>query len=122
MDTSNLVEPNAEISEKDHLVGEADVDLRKLYSLAISWEKTAIETLVAARYINSKTDQEQRMEKANELRKKSEIMMEIFWISLKDSFDLWQKQSIGIRKNWKVVWSEPEVPPILGILGDLFGR
>jgi hypothetical protein len=122
LDLEGLLEPTTEVGAKDHVVGEADTDLKRLYGLAMQWDKTAIESLVAARYVNNREHQEHHVEKATELHKKSELLMEIFWASIKDSFDLWQKPSVGIRKGWKVVWSEPEVPPIIGILGELFGR
>lgn len=122
LDPKFLPEPTTEVGSRDHVVGEADTDLKRLYALAMQWDKAAIESLVAARYINNREDQEHLVEKAAEIRRKSELLMEIFWVSLKDYFDLWRKPSVGIRKGWKVVWSEPEVPPIIGILDELFGR
>jgi len=122
LDSKVLLEPTSEVQPKDHVVGEADPDLKRVYGLAMQWEKTAIEMVVAVRYVNNRANQEQTIHKADELKKKSEILMDIFWTSLKDSFDLWQRPSVGIRKGWKVVWTEPEVPPIISILGELFGR
>ncbi len=117
-----LIEPTGEVQPNEHAVGTADTDVRKLYGLAMQWDKTAMETLVAARYVNSRADQESAAETASVLHKKSQILMDIFWASLKDSFDLWQKPSIGVRAGWKVVWSEPEVPNLGDVLGRLFGN
>jgi len=114
-------EPHNEVGLKDHVVGEAEPEVRKLYQLALRWERTAIESLVAARYINDRRRQEQDVERASMLRKKSEMLMDIFWTSLKDHYDLWGKSEIGIRKGWKVVWSEVEVPPIIDALRNFFG-
>lgn len=116
-----LIEPTAEVGKKDHVVGVADEDIRKLYGLAMQWDKVAMETAIAARYVNNRADQEQSAERALMLHKKSELLMDLFWASLKDAFDLWQKPSVGIREGWKIVWSEPEVPPIIGLLGKMLG-
>ncbi len=120
-----LFEPQTEISKIDHIVGEVDDDLKKLYCIAMQWKKAADETLPAARRIN--VDQDQQLAKARELYQKSEILQEIFWISLEDSFNLWHRRSIGVRKGWKVVWTElseapemPETPLILNMLRNLF--
>ena len=117
-----LFEPHAEASSNDHIVGDLDDDLKKIYTLALRWEKVATEMLLGARYINDDDRRYQDIVKANELHRKSEILIDIFWVSIKDTFELWQKPAIGIRKGWKVVWSDANpIPPILGILGDLFG-
>ena len=115
------IEPNAELEPKDHVVGRADMEVRKLYSLAMQWDKVANETMLAARYLSDRAKQQEAVAKAVELHAKKEILLNIFWASLKDAFGLWDKPSVGIRRGWQVVWSEFEIPPILGILGDLFG-
>lgn len=122
INAGELLEPYAEASSDDHVVGDLDDDLKKIYTLALRWDKAAIEMLVSARYVNDDMRRKQDLEKASELRRKSELLMDIFWVSIKDSFELWKNPSIGIRKGWKVVWSDANpIPPILGILGDLFG-
>jgi hypothetical protein len=115
-------EPNNEVKKDEHVVGIADPDVRKLYSLAMQWQKSSMETAVAARFINKRNEQEESFETAAILQKKSELLMEIFWVSLKEAFNLWDKSSIGVREGWKVVWSEPEMPQIGDILGGLFSR
>ncbi|MBI2065802.1 MAG: hypothetical protein HYT68_01905 [Candidatus Zambryskibacteria bacterium] len=120
-DFKHAIEPNAEVGPQDHKVGTADLEVRKLYSLGMQWDKVARETLLAARYISDKNRQREMITRATEFHEKSDILLSIFWASLKDTFGLWGKPSIGIRSGWHVVWSESEIPPILGILGDLFG-
>ena len=121
MDFKHAIEPNREVGPKDHKVGKADPEVRKLYSLGMQWDKAAHETMLAARYLSDKTKQQEAIAKAEELHEKSEILLNIFWASLKDSFSLWGKPKIGIRTGWYVVWSEDDIPSILGILGDLLG-
>ena len=120
VDEKNLFEPLTEIGDGDHEIGEADIDLKRLYSLAMKWQKSSMELMVAARYVNNREDQEYKIKKAKELGQKSELLMEIFWTSIKEMYNVWHKPSIGIRKGWKIVWSEPEEPPIPGFLKDLF--
>lgn len=119
MSSNTALEPTGEIEPRDHRVGNADPEVRKLYSLGMQWDKAANETMLAARYISDKAKQRDAAVKATELHAKSEILLDIFWASLKDAFGLWDKHQIGIRRGWVVVWSESEIPPILGILGNL---
>ncbi|MCL4392308.1 hypothetical protein M1413_03175 [Patescibacteria group bacterium] len=121
VDEKNLFEPLAEIEDGDHEIGEADMDLKRLYSLAIKWQKSSMELMVAAQYVNNREDQEYKIKKAKELGQKSKLLVEIFWTSIKEMYNVWHKPSIGIRKGWKIVWSEPVEPPIPGFLKDLFG-
>ncbi len=54
--------------------------------------------------------------------------MNLFWIFLKTEFDeyrLWEKDSVGVKKKFKVVWREssssgPTIGDIFGYLG--FGQ
>lgn len=123
MDTSKLIEPPQEVDcNRDHVVCDAEEALRKLYSLAMQFEKEATVALINARYSGNVNDIKDAVENGTRLMKKVETLREIFWISLKDNYDLWDKSSVGIRKGWKVVWSDSDpVPPIIGLLGDLFG-
>lgn len=123
LDKDKLMEPPSELDpDRDHLVADAEIELRRLYSLAIHWEKTAMEMILAARYMNDDSKRENSARKASQLAEKAQLLMKIFWVSIKDTYELWDKPSVGIRKGWKVVWTDPDpVPPILGILGDLLG-
>jgi hypothetical protein len=63
---------------------------------------------VAAQHAKTKENFEYHAKKASEWHRKHEILMESFWVSIRDSFDLWDKSSVGIRKDWKVVWCDEE--------------
>lgn len=122
VEEKGLIEPQAEPGSGDHVVGTAGPELQKLYSLALTWEKAATEAILAARYSTTKVNLNQTAVKITQLREKAKILMEIFWISLKDAFNLWDKESVGIRKGWKVVWTNPQSPSIGDILGQIFGQ
>lgn len=102
-----LPEPITEIGEEDYLVGEANTDQRKLFHLASQYDRIATMSLLEARYV-SEEERESLTKKATEFYKKSELILEIFWVSVKDSFNLWGEPSVGIRKGWKIVRSESE--------------
>ncbi len=123
VDEKNLFEPQIDIDIEggDHEIGEADADLKKLYSLATKWQKSSMELMVAAQYVNNREDQEYKIKKAKELGQKSNLLMEIFWVSIKEMYNVWHKPSVGIRKGWRIVWSEPNGEPLPGFLKDLFG-
>jgi hypothetical protein len=106
----DLIEPETEVNSKDHVVGEMNADLKRLFGLARQWGEAANEVLGKTGYLFHQEHIEHHIEKALELREKSGLLTEIFWASVKESFGLWQKPSIGLRKGWKVVWSEPETP------------
>lgn len=121
----DLAEPETEVDSKDHVVGEMDADLKRLFGLARQWREAANEVLGKSGCLFHQEHLEHHIEKALELREKSELLGEIFWASVKESFGLWHKSSIGLRKGWKVVWSEPEedpssemgIPLIISIVG-----
>lgn len=102
------LEPFGDVKENDHVVGETDDELKRLYELAIQYEKSGFESFLAAQHAKTKENFEYHAKKAMEFHKKHEILIADFWISIRDSFDLWIKSSVGIRKGWKVVWSDEE--------------
>ena len=102
-----LVEPDAKAEGEETVVGTAPLETRKLYALWMRWERFAAENMVEYKY-SSKDDS--YLKKAIEFDHKAQVIRELFWISLKDAFNLWGKHSVGIRQNWTVVWFENENP------------
>ncbi len=124
MDATKLIEPPHEVDpSRDHVVCKAEEALCKLYSLAMQFEKEANVALINARYSGNLNEIKDALENGARLMKKVETLREIFWISLKDNHDLWNKPSVGIRRGWKVVWSDSDpMPDIRDIISGLFGR
>jgi hypothetical protein len=102
------LEPSFDVRASDHIVGTADNELKKLYELSIQYEKSGFESFVAAQHAKTKENFEYHAKKASEWHRKHEILMESFWVSIRDSFNLWDKSSVGIRKNWEIVWYDEE--------------
>lgn len=122
MDPKSMLEPNADVELNEHIVGQADDSLRRLYALFLRFAKTAKESAVAAEFVNESERQEHYLEQAGIHTARASALREIFWISLKDAFDLWQKPNVGIRRGWKVVWFESKRSPIVGLLGGFLGE
>ena len=123
MNMNEILEPNTEVGNTERVIGVLkDNDLKKIYTLAMQWDRLAIENIVTARY-SGDDDRNSLMIKSNELHKKSELLIEIFWTSLKDVFNLWGAEEVlGIRKGWKVVLFKPVPPPIAAFFNQIFGQ
>lgn len=114
-------EPQTELSEEDHVVGEATEEMKRLYAAAQNWERQAAEAYVAARYEPDDEKKRQHAVYAASMANKSSVTMDIFWIEATDAFDLWGKIGIGIRKGWQIVWQDRSDVSLLDVLGGLLG-
>lgn len=118
-----VIAPEGEIEQKDHLAGDLnnDTQLQRIYTLGRKLSESGARMLLEAHLARKHDQQEELLIKASELRAKAEIVMSIFWISIKDSFQLWDKPSVGIRQEWQVVWSDQDIsiPPFFRNLLDL---
>ncbi|MBU2101259.1 hypothetical protein KKH05_00850 [Patescibacteria group bacterium] len=114
--------PDSEVSVDDYEVGQASPELQRLYITALQWLKKSAELALQAQFYRGSDEERMSLvRRALELRSKGEILQNIFWAAVRDEFNLWEKDSIGIRKNWAVVWMDSRIPPIIGFLQDLFG-
>lgn len=109
------IEPDTEVEQTDHVVGEVSPELRKLFSISRSMQMEAEQTGLNLRYGREK-NQEAAQEKMLMLLDKSKILMQIFWSELKDVHNLWSQPAIGVRKGWKVVWSDDDRPHFIRAL------
>lgn len=117
-----LMEPLEEADEEyEHEIGEADEELRRLYHLAISWEKMAASKAIEARYARDRESAEISMQLARMFSRKSRAIFEILWITVRDIFDVWDKPCINMRRGWKIVWFEQRMPSGPEIIGRFFG-
>ena len=106
------INPKAKVDpKKDHIVGDMTEDQKKLYTRWLNLEQVFEQTLLEAKYETDEDKQKKLLIKVEELHTKAEVVKEIFWISVRDEFELWGKGAIGVRKGFKVVWSEEENEP-----------
>lgn len=97
----------ADIEPSDHDVGEISVELRKYFILSRQFTHGAARMFLEVQLAQNQQTQEEAASKCLELETKAKLLREIFWISLKDEHRLWNKESIGIRRGWRVVWNSP---------------
>ncbi|GAI05743.1 unnamed protein product [marine sediment metagenome] len=110
-------EPDMPVAEEDHIVGDMSESLKKLWTLWKQTAYTASSLTLQLRY------GEQNVSKGQiyELDAKAEALRGLFWIALNDEFELWDKIHVGVRKGFKVVWNEEEMPHIPPFLKGLMG-
>jgi len=115
LDEKDLYEPDLELGPKDKKCGGLDDNLVKLYSFWQNCEKSAAGKIMEARFSHGNEDQKKEAAlKAFELRSKAAFVEDLFWIEVKDTCHLWDKENIGVRKGRVVVWYEQEPPKIMG--------
>ncbi len=121
LNQDEFYEPDAEVMPDDHVVGELSEDSIRLYTVWRLTEKTCSEKMIEARFGRLSSDRRnQLLTQVQEMRGKTELLSNLFWLEIKDDHKLWDKPNIGIREGRKVVWYEDKGPRILGIgFGDL---
>lgn len=117
-------EPDEEPGPKEHVVGIADSGLRKTFCLIKEYRRRTMRA-AADIEVSSATAREEKKNEAAWFYAQAELLTEVFWLSCRAAFpELRSKASIGIRKGWKVIWSEADESrtKISGVvigLGDL---
>lgn len=102
----DAVEPDYEGCRHDHVVGIADQSLRKLYYLFLQNKKQSQEAAASVLLLSDK-EREAKLQEAAMYDTQADVLRDVFWVSCRHSFpELWDKPHIGIRKGWKVVWTE----------------
>ncbi len=114
------VEPDYEGCEHDHVVGVADSDLRKLFFLFLQNKKQSQGAAAEVLLLSGK-DREAKLQEAAKFDTQADVLKDVFWVSCRHAFpQLWGKPNIGLRKGWKVVWTDHEHQS-LDIVGILMG-
>ena len=102
----NFVEPEDDMQSNDNYVGDMTTELKKLYTLWKRLSEVAARSKVDYEFSNAST-KEALLAKWAELREKAKTLRYIFWVCVQDEFpELWSRESIGVRRGFKVVWSE----------------
>lgn len=108
MDEENLHAPSEPFSKGEEPVAVLeDTVLKKLYSLAVSYEDQIMSLLVCEK------NTPEVIANVRVLNRKAECMKNIFWISLYDKFNIpCDKAYLGIRIGWVVVKNACPQPAI----------
>lgn len=132
--------PTPEVEENDHVVGQCCDELKKVYQMRDAAAKEFLELtqklmrLVADCIGNPEPPAE--LEELGENLARAELRKsffdQLFWTALRMEFpEITSKESIGVRKDWAVVWSEPKpqmqtlvlpLPPDLAKILQNFGK
>lgn len=103
-----FTEPEENVVKSDCVIGEASEDLKRIYTFAEKLRETGARYVIDARFSKNTQFRIESKKKLCEIQAKIEAVMAIFWITLRDNFDLWDKEGVGIRKGWKVVYRKSE--------------
>jgi len=114
-------EPDREIAPEDNIAGDMSPNLMKLYTLSLIYARRYAEAKIELVYGKPNNDQNLAA-RAAELDQKTKALVEIFWIAVKDEFSLWDKENIGVRKGFKIVWFERQGPNFGDFLNDILGE
>lgn len=122
----DFIQPNTNIDPtKDIVAGPASLKARKLYSLALQYEKKSSERGIESRYEQDNRQKQVLVSLSAEYQAKCDALLKLFWITVDEEYRLWGKRSTGIRTNWTVVYSEhtdePEKPSFEDFLRGMFG-
>jgi len=97
-----------EVGPDDNVVGDVSLDLRKLWILGRQYKKQSEEAVLLVDLATEETEINQHLGVAMAHREKSDLLKGIFWASIRDTFNLWEKKNFGliIKKGWKIVSKE----------------
>lgn len=122
LDREALIEPIAELEPNDNVVGEASMELRRIHTLANQFKQNAARTLLEVQLARDGKTYQEMFKRFCELDTKAEILRGIFWAGVKDEHQLWDKESIGIRRGWQITWSSEKGERQQGLWEKFFGR
>lgn len=132
--TEDLIEPEHEMREKDHPIGEMSDELKKLFTL---WRKAHQETKEAYKKTaeaykkiffdfaaESKDDLENAMKESRALegetslaKQREDALRQAFWVSVRDEFPKAGDGTLAVCKGFKIVWLEEEEERVLKVAG-----
>ena len=119
-------QPNDEPVADTEVVVDYEVpdELKRIWTFARALAKEAAEIALQSEFTDDST-KESRAElrcRAMELKRKAEIVKDLFWIGINKGANVWEVDSIGIRRDWKVVTKvkrNDDIPPFLKrLMGD----
>ncbi len=105
-DDGAIFDPIASTQPGETEVGVLNDELKRLYSLWKANEKMASQIKLDLRY--SQVAEVKRIEILGRQIQKVVILEASFWVSVKDKFNLWGKEAVGVRRGWMVVWGKAE--------------
>jgi hypothetical protein len=111
IEENDLIDPGSPVEKGEEVIGVMTFRQKQLYTLLEKFSKELDELVVEAKYAPFEKQKEYII-RINELSEKKKILYEIFYVSIKDHFDIWRKmpnweeegiEGIGVRQGFKVV-------------------
>lgn len=112
----DLIEPEYPIEEGETIMGKMTEKQIKLYTIATKMKKAAAEAAIEAKFGRDNKLRGEAAKRTIEAKAKADIIMNIMWADIKDTCDLWEYPSIGIRQGYKVTANKSEPPSFLDFL------
>ena len=110
-DISAFIEPTDKTKKGEKVVGAMSTSLKQLFTLWMSTERAAAETMLDIKYSGVTAEKKAKM---GEMREKANALQSIFWIAVKDELSLWGGDTIGARTGYQIVeFKAPPEPPFM---------
>lgn len=118
----DFLEPKQDVAEGEHPSGTAPILARQLWTLAHRLQRESIETLVESEYGNVSKERRAELENLSKsLQGRAKRIRSIFWAEVESHLGMFERDAMGVRTGWVIVWSEqkPDLAP--NFLRGLFG-
>lgn len=113
------IEPRESVDAENEIpLGEANEEVKRLFTLRELLNKTGAEMAIKARFGETKEAREQAILKLHELKDKVETVNHNLWTSVHEQLGHWEK-NIGIRKGFVVVILKPKPPSLMDFFNSL---
>lgn len=93
------------VKKNEQVAGVAPPELRKILLLSRNYAKQSAQLALDGMFGNKNPSPED-VRILNKLKIESEEIKDLFWVCIRQHFDLWAADSIGIREGWKIVSCE----------------
>lgn len=119
-EVTELLSPQHSVDTTDTVIGSLPEELIQLFSLWTATAKESDRALIDLRY---SPGDDALLARYDELSDKSKALQALFWIGVKEHFNLWGmagKKALGIRQNYQIVSfaHTDNMPPFLkGLFG-----
>jgi hypothetical protein len=117
-DDAQMLGPAKPVQAGDVTVAQIDPAFRRLYVLATAWSLQSAQLKLRFHY--GAATEEERLQ-AVKLEARAEALRHIFWITVKDFYNLWNKPNLSIRADWTLVCREDDPTDIPPFLRNMFG-
>jgi len=104
--------PKDEPSEGEQVVGTLPEDLQRFWTVVESYRKAGVEAYVAY-MMASKSEREQRFRELHLVTLRTQIVKELFWLTVREKFDLLSNIGVGLRSGWRIVAIPAKASPTI---------